>query len=141
MSKRREKRISVAMPLLIDACMGAANPLPKNAVTLDVTSRGARVQLQSDWEVGELIWVERHSKRAQFRVVWVENQGIAKQQQIGIECVESEFDWGVPLIVEDDILAATSQHLELRTSNQPPHSRQRPKRSAPGLEGHSKART
>ena len=107
MSRRREKRTSVAMPLLMDAGATAANPVPKNAVTLDVTSRGARVQLQSDWEVGELIWVERHGKRAQFRVVWVENQGIAKQQQIGIECVETEFDWGIRLPKEDDVLEET----------------------------------
>jgi len=108
MSRRREKRTSVAMPLLLDAGAGAVNPVPRNAVTLDVTSRGAPVQLQSDWKIGELIWVERHGKRAQFRVVWVESEGVAKQQQIGIECVESEFDWGIPLSKEQDVLEEPS---------------------------------
>ena len=125
MSRRREKRTSVAMPLLMDAGIDAGNPLPKNAVTLDVTSRGARVQLQSDWEAGELIWVERHGKRAQFRVVWVGDQGSAKQKQIGIECVELEFDWGIPLSKEDDALDEVSPAPAAASSLLPPSTDRR----------------
>jgi len=121
MSRRREKRTSVAMPVLMDRGAEGADFLPTNAVTLDVTSRGARVQLQSDWAVGEVIWVERQSKRAQFRVVWVGDQGSAKQQQIGIECVEPEFDWGIPLLIEDDIVPEPLPTLLPPSSVKIPH--------------------
>lgn len=108
MSRRREKRTAVAMPILMDNERQSPTGTLRSGVTLDVTSRGARVQLQSDWQVGELIWVERQNKRAQFRVVWVGGRGAAKQQQIGIQCVEPEFDWGVPLTKEHDVIPGSS---------------------------------
>src|ERR1051325_4752795 len=96
MSRRRERRTAVAMPVVMQPTSSEA-PQSLSGCTLDVTQRGARIQLQSDWEAGELIWVERHGKRAQFRVVWVGEAGTAKQRQIGIECVDPAFDWGVEL--------------------------------------------
>jgi PilZ domain len=109
MSRRREKRTAVAMPILMDNERQIPGATLRSGVTLDVTSRGARVQLQSDWKIGEMIWVERQNKRAQFRVVWVGTRGAAKQQQIGIECVEPEFDWGVPLAKQDDTLPGSPE--------------------------------
>jgi|SRR5579864_4097732 len=119
MSRRREKRTAVAMPILMDNERTNPGATLRSGVTLDVTSRGARVQLQSDWKIGEMIWVERQNKRARFRVVWVGAQGAAKQQQIGIECVEPEFDWGVPLNEGEDVLPGTSP--EDTVSLPPPH--------------------
>lgn len=109
MSRRREKRTAVAMPILMDNERQNPDATLRSGVTLDVTSRGARVQLQSDWKIGETIWVERQNKRARFRVVWVGAQGAAKQQQIGIECVEPEFDWGIPLDKEEDALPGSPE--------------------------------
>ena len=97
------------MPVLMDSERQRSTGTLRSAVTLDVTSRGARVQLQSDWQVGEVIWVERQGKRARFRVMWVGAQGAAKQQQIGIECVEPEFDWGVPLEKEEDVIPGSPE--------------------------------
>jgi hypothetical protein len=73
--------------------------------------------LQSDWEVGEVIWVERRGKRAQFRVVWVGEAGSAKQRQIGIVCIEPEFDWGVELPSQPDAIA---QSVPVVTGNNLP---------------------
>ena len=61
------------------------------------------MQLQARWGVGELVWVERHSKGAQFRVVWVSERGVAGQAQIGLECIEPRFDWGMKFSPEADI--------------------------------------
>jgi len=108
MSRRRERRTPMAMPIVMHQASAPATT-PSSGCTLDLTSKGARVQLQSDWEAGELIWVERHGKRAQFRVVWVGEAGTAKQRQIGIECVEPEFDWGVPLAQEPDVMIDESE--------------------------------
>jgi len=104
-SKRREKRAPIAMPINMERASHSKPPAPTTGVTLDLTSKGARVQLQSDWQVGELIWVERRGLRAKFRVVWVGDAGSARQNQIGIECTEPEFDWGVPLAREEDSLS------------------------------------
>lgn len=110
MSRRRERRTAVAMPVIMQPAQQAAPSL--SGCTLDVTHRGARIQLQSDWEAGELIWVERRGKRAQFRVVWVGEAGTAKQRQIGIECVDPAFDWGMELPRE-----ATTADEEFRAAS------------------------
>ena len=103
MSRRRERRTTLALPIVAhSSSKRKKSSLPNTGCTLDVTPRGARLHIQSDWKVGELIWVERGGKRGQFRVCWVGEPGAAKQRQIGIECVDSRFDWGVPLPEEPD---------------------------------------
>lgn len=103
MLRRRERRLPFAIPILMRSAQSCSET-PSNGCTLDVTSNGARVQLQSDWEIGDVIWVERRGKRCQFRVVWMGARGAAKQRQIGIECLESYFDWGVDLPQEPDVV-------------------------------------
>ena len=98
MSKRRARRVPVAMPIVLRTRGGD----PAAACTLDVTRAGARVQLGSRWNLGETIWVERRGRRAQFRVVWVGEDDSDHRGQIGIECVDRSFDWGVPLPYEPD---------------------------------------
>ena len=66
------------------------------------------MQMQSDWVRGELVWVLRHGARGQFRVVWVKGTD-DRERQIGIECIEVSFDWGVSLSHEADIVVDLSE--------------------------------
>lgn len=102
MSKRREKRSHLAVPVRLKGAPRAAISDAETACTLDVTARGARLQSNAKLGVGDVIWVERGTHRGRFKVAWVGAPGTAKSGQIGIECIESKFSWSTDLRAQKD---------------------------------------
>jgi PilZ domain-containing protein len=102
MSKRREKRSHLAVPVRLKDAPRAALSESENACTLDVTPRGARLQSNAKLEVGDVVWVERGTHRGRFKVAWVGVAGTAKQGQIGIECIEKKFSWSSDIRAQND---------------------------------------
>jgi hypothetical protein len=102
MSKRREKRSHLAVPVRLKGQPRAAISEAENACTLDVTPRGARLQSTAKLEVGDVVWVERGTHRGRFKVAWVGVAGTPKQGQIGIECIEKKFSWSSDIRAQND---------------------------------------
>jgi hypothetical protein len=102
MSKRREKRSHLAVPVRLKGAPRTAISDAETACTLDVTPRGARLQSNAKLGVGDVIWVERGTHRGRFKVAWVGAPGTAKSGQIGIECIEQKFSWSTDLRVQKD---------------------------------------
>jgi hypothetical protein len=43
---------------------------------------------------GDILWIMRNTRRAQFRVIWVGAPGSDRAGQIGVECMEPDkFIW------------------------------------------------
>src|SRR5438105_3674975 len=89
MSKRKEKRSKLAVPIRIKK-LAEAKALPASGCTLDVAPHGARVQSTTQFQVGDEIVVERGLSKARFRVMWVGGKGTGRQGQIGIESRSEE---------------------------------------------------
>jgi PilZ domain len=102
MSKRREKRSHLAVPVRLKGAPRAAISEAETACTLDVTPGGARLQSNAKLGVGDVIWVERGNHRGRFKVAWVGIAGTAKSGQIGIECIEPNFSWAADLQPQAD---------------------------------------
>jgi hypothetical protein len=102
MTKRREKRSTLAVPVRLKGAPQDAISDADHACTLDVTPRGARLQSTAKLEVGDVVWVERGTRRAKFKVAWVGAPGTPKSGQIGIEIVEKKFSWSGDLRAQDD---------------------------------------
>jgi PilZ domain-containing protein len=102
MSKRRERRTRMAVPVRVrDAGRGKDAPATA-AVTLDVSAGGARLQIFADVRAGDIVWVERGPHKAPFRVAWVGGQGTDRQGQIGVECVTRDFTWDEMIVSRPD---------------------------------------
>jgi hypothetical protein len=102
MSKRREKRSHLAVPVRLKGAQRASTSEAETACTLDVTPRGARLQSTAKLGVGDVIWVERGTRRGRFKVAWVGAPGTPKSGQIGIECIEAKFSWSTDLRTQKD---------------------------------------
>jgi hypothetical protein len=101
-TKRREKRSMLAVPVRLKGTPQDAIAEADHACTLDVTPRGARLQSTAKLQVGDVVWVERGTRRAKFKVAWVGQPGTPKNGQIGIEIVEKKFSWSGDLRAQDD---------------------------------------
>lgn len=68
------------------------------AHTVDISRLGARVGgLRAELQPGTLVELQRGSRKAKFRVCWVQQIGI-NEVQIGVECLEPQDKfWGVDL--------------------------------------------
>jgi|tagenome__1003787_1003787.scaffolds.fasta_scaffold20947241_3 hypothetical protein len=102
MSKRREKRSHLAVPVRLKGAPRDAISDAETACTLDVTPRGARLQSNAKLAVGDVIWVERGNHRGRFKVAWVGVRGTPKSGQIGLECIEAKFSWSTDLRTQKD---------------------------------------
>jgi hypothetical protein len=84
------------MVLPVKITVGGASHL---AHTCDLTYTGARLGgLQTQLKKGEFVCLHRGSKKANFKVVWL-NQLAANEIQVGLEAVEKQSNifWGVNL--------------------------------------------
>ncbi|HXY04265.1 MAG TPA: PilZ domain-containing protein [Terriglobales bacterium] len=94
MERRRAKRTKVVLPVKVSA--SGASQL---AHTCDLTYTGARIGgLHTELKMGEIVSLQRGSKKANFKVVWVQQLG-PKEIQVGLQAVQrqSNLFWGVDL--------------------------------------------
>ncbi|HWZ45680.1 MAG TPA: PilZ domain-containing protein [Candidatus Saccharimonadales bacterium] len=84
---RREKRIHVAVPVKV--FLDPNNTSCQLCCTYEISLIGARlVAVAGVAEVGQTIWLQRHSKRAKYRVIWIGTPGTGHSGQIGVEALE-----------------------------------------------------
>lgn len=94
MERRRAKRTKMVLPVKLS--LDGASHL---AHTCDLTYNGARVGgLHTELKKGEVVSLQRGSKKANFRVIWVQQLG-PNEVQVGLQALErqSNIFWGIDL--------------------------------------------
>src|ERR1051326_2268101 len=91
--QRKNKRTKMVLPVKV--LIGGVTHL---AHTFDLTHVGAKLGgLRTELKVGQIISVQRGSKRANLKVMWVQQTG-AHEIQAGVQSVEKHNNfWGVDL--------------------------------------------
>lgn len=112
MGKRRHHRVKSVLPVRVFGMDSLGKPFAEVAHTLDVSHSGVRLGGFSAFpEVGSVLSLQCHHRKAQFTVAWVGRPGSNRNQQIGLKSLEPERDiFGVRLkdetIVDDFVASA-----------------------------------
>lgn len=84
---RREKRLHVAVPVKLFLAGDSANF--QLCCTYEISMIGARlVAVSGVTKVGQIVWLQRHNRRAKYKVVWIGKDGTDHANQIGVETAE-----------------------------------------------------
>lgn len=90
MSRRREKRNFLAVPVRVSGTDAHGNGFRHVVCTLDLSRKGARItSLQTlVIDVGQELTLEHQKDRVRFQVVWIGQSGTSRQGQIGLRSLE-----------------------------------------------------
>lgn len=84
---RREKRLHVAVPVKV--FLDQQGIESENCCTFEISMVGARLmRFQGAKQVGQIVWLQRHNKRAKYKVVWLGEPGSRQENQVGVEIME-----------------------------------------------------
>lgn len=99
MSKRREPRQQVRLPVRIFGTDAAGQVFSEHAFTIDISRCGARVSgVQAQVKVGEIVGVTHGQNKGRFVVKWVGQPATGNAGMLGLSSVTPERSiWGVPL--------------------------------------------
>src|SRR5438309_5251331 len=85
--KRHEKRLHLAVPVKVFP--DTASIESQNCCTYEISTHGARLVTPPGIKtVGQTIWLQRQSRRARYKVVWIGERGTALESQVGVETLE-----------------------------------------------------
>lgn len=85
--QRREKRLHVAVPVKV--FLSEENVNFQLCCTYEISLVGARlVAVTGVSKVGQVVWLQRHNRRAKYKVVWIGQQGTKQASQVGVEVLE-----------------------------------------------------
>ena len=86
-TERREKRLHVAVPVKLFLDPSSASY--QLCCTYEIAILGARlVAVAGVTKTGQIIWLQRHNRRAKYKVVWIGKPGTQQAEQIGVELLE-----------------------------------------------------
>ena len=84
---RRERRLNVAVPIKV-----FLEPQSTDGVaccTFEISMVGARLmRFQGVTQVGQIVWLQRHNRRAKYKVIWIGQKGTTQEGQVGVEVLE-----------------------------------------------------
>jgi hypothetical protein len=84
---RRERRLPVA--IRVKVFPDAESPESHACVTYEISSYGARLVAPSGVSAeGQIVLLQRHSRRAKYKVIWIGKPGTKHAGQVGVECLE-----------------------------------------------------
>jgi hypothetical protein len=87
MDKRQEKRLHLAVPVKVFPDVASIES--QNCCTYEISTRGARLVAPPGIKsVGQTIWLQRQSRRARYKVVWIGEAGTSLESQVGVETLE-----------------------------------------------------
>lgn len=85
--ERREKRLHVAVPVKVFLTQDSANY--QLCCTYEISMIGARLVAVSGLsKVGQVVWLQRHNRRAKYKVIWIGQEGTHQAHQVGVEVLE-----------------------------------------------------
>jgi len=95
--RRKSKRTKMVLPVKVS--IGGATHL---AHTFDLTYVGARLGgLHTELKAGQIISLQRGAKKANFKVMWVQQMS-STEIQAGVQAVEQQNNfWGIDLSEQD----------------------------------------
>lgn len=80
---RRERRLHIAIPIKVYPT--ATSTTSQTCCTYDISTSGARlVAPQGVRDVGQIVSLQRHSRRASYKVVWIGARGTSREGQVGV---------------------------------------------------------
>ena len=86
-SERREQRLHVAVPVKLFVDPNSANY--QLCCTYEISMVGARlVAVSGVTKTGQIIWLQRHNRRARYKVVWIGEPGTPQAEQVGVELMD-----------------------------------------------------
>ena len=103
---RREQRLNVVLPVRLWGMDVNGELFEHEAVTVDITTTGARLEgVTGSLEKGCIVGIQHAISKARYRVAWVGAEGTLVQNQIGLQLVDNgKLIWGrvIPRIFGDD---------------------------------------
>ena len=97
MVMRRERRVSVPIPIRLWGLDREGKVFSQSARTLNIATTGARIfGVTAALERGYIVGLQCGNMRARFMVVWVGEKGTPREGQIGLRMAENGL-WSVAL--------------------------------------------
>ena len=60
----------------------------------EISTKGAKLMKLDGINLGDVLWISRHTRRAKFKVAWIGQLGSELEGKIGVELLEPEkFIW------------------------------------------------
>ena len=85
--KRNEKRLHIAVPIKVFP--DVTSPESQNCCTYEISTHGARLVAPPGIKaVGQTVWLQRQSRRARYRVIWIGEPETSHAGQVGVETLE-----------------------------------------------------
>jgi hypothetical protein len=87
MDKRHEKRLHIAVPVKVFPDVMTSES--QNCCTYEISTHGARLVAPPGIKsMGQTIWLQRHNRRAKYKVMWIGEPGTSLAGQVGVESLE-----------------------------------------------------
>jgi PilZ domain len=90
MSRRREKRSSIALSVRALGTDPDGKSFRHPVCTLDVSAQGVRINGLRNVRVGQVLTLEYQNNKVRFEVVWVGEPGSPRRGQVGLRSIERE---------------------------------------------------
>lgn len=86
-SRRDEQRLHIAVPVKVFPDLKSFES--HTCCTYEISSHGARIAaVPGIKQVGQLIFIQRHNRRARYKVAWIGKPDTAQDGQVGVDLQE-----------------------------------------------------
>lgn len=84
---RRGRRLHIALPVKVFADAGSLDS--QTCCTYEISLVGVRLVTPSGIkEIGQIVLLQRHSRRGKYKVTWIGKPGTSEAGQVGLEALE-----------------------------------------------------
>jgi len=91
LEKKTEPRVTVDLPVRIWGMSARGQPFSQHARAQNITSEGALLQdVENDLKIGDVIGVQCEDKKARCTVIWTEDAGGIKKNQVGLRLLADQ---------------------------------------------------
>src|SRR5579859_6954562 len=86
-SRRNEQRLHIAIPVKVFPDLKSFES--HTCCTYEISAHGARIAMVPGIkQVGQLVFVQRHNRRARYKVSWIGEPDTSHAGQVGVESME-----------------------------------------------------
>jgi hypothetical protein len=89
LGKRRDPRIDIALPVLLNGVDVSGRPLSQRVLTVNISRRGAFLEgIHGLLKIGDTISLTRTGRKEEFRVAWVRDEDAPTGAKIGVAAID-----------------------------------------------------